>query len=239
MNKAGWDLSLKMLVVIVHDDRAEKVTELFRETHVLLHYHLRGHGTANSEIMNLLGLDVKEKVVILAVTTRRTAYELHKRVATKLHLLAPGHGIAFIMPLSGISKVALHFLEHEMLREMEKSGGSGMSGMIEEKRQINHDLILALVKRGYSEELMEIARAAGAGGGTVVPAHRIATAAPLKFWGASLQEEKDIVAIVSRREAKAQIMLAINEKCGLKSEAQGWVLSLPVESVAGLADYEE
>ena len=236
MNKAGWDLSLKLLVVIVHDDRAEKVTELLREAQVLLHYHVRGHGTASSEILGLLGLDVTEKVVILAVNTRQTAYRLHKRIATKLHLLSPGHGIAFIMPLSGISKVALHFLEHEMLREMEKSEGNDMN---EEKRQINHDLILALIKRGYSEELMEVARAAGAGGGTVIPAHRVATAAPLKFWGVPLQEEKDIVAIVSRREAKAQIMMAINEKCGLKTEAQGWTFSMPVESVAGLSDNED
>ena len=236
MNKVGWDLSLKLLVVIVHDDRAEKVTELFRESQVFFHYHVRGHGTASSEVLRLLGLDVTEKLVILAVCTRQTIYKLHKKVATKLHLLAPGHGIAFIMPLSGISKVALHILEHEMIRDMEESEGNVM---IEEKRQLNHDLILALVKRGYSEELMDAARAAGAGGGTVIQAHRVAPAAPLKFWGASLQEEKDIVAIVSPRETKAQIMLAINDKCGLKTEAQGWTFSLPVESVSGLADIDE
>ncbi|MCL1975565.1 MAG: hypothetical protein FWG61_05320 [Firmicutes bacterium] len=239
MNKAGLDLALKLLIVIVIDDRAEKVTELFRERQVLLHYHVRGHGTASSAVLNMLGLDKKEQTVILAVTTRQTAYMLHKRVANKLHLWEAGHGISFIMPLSGISKVALRFLEHEMLREIEKSEESDMSEINEGKKQMEHDLILAVVKRGYSEELMEVARTVGAGGGTVIPAHRVTTAAPLRFWGASLQEEKDIVAIVSKREAKANIMMAINEKYGFKSEAQGWVLSLPVESVAGIAEDED
>lgn len=238
MNK-GLDFALKMLVVIVIDERAEIVSEIFREAQALLHYHMRGHGTAGSAILNTLGLEYKEQTVALAILTSNTAYTLHKKVANKLHLWEAGHGISFILPLSGISKTALHFLEHEMLREITRNEESEVNEVGESKKRMDHDLILALVKRGYSEELMEVARSGGAGGGTVIPAHRVATAAPLKFWGASLQEEKDIVAIVSKRKDKANIMMAINEKCGLKSEAQGWVLSLPVESVAGITEEEE
>jgi len=238
MDKASFTPALKLLTVIVDEARAENVTELFRAAKVHLHYHLRAHGTASSEILDLLGLGVSEKTVILAVETRRTVYELQKQVSHELRLLAPGRGIAFILPLSGISKVALRFLEQELLRQLETSEGDEMSEQSEAGRRFSHDLILAVIKRGYSEDLMEAARAAGAGGGTVIPAHRVAAAAPLRYWGASLQEEKDLVAIISKREDKAKIMLAINEKCGLKSEAQGWVFSLPVESVAGLADVE-
>lgn len=234
MSKTAQKVSLKVLAVIVDDEGADNVTKIFRAAQVHLHYHVRAHGTASSEILDLLGLGHSEKVVIMVLATQYTIYGLQKKVARELRLMAPGRGIAFVLPLSGISALAYRLLEHDM-HQTEKRMESEVNVM---NAQINHDLILAVINRGYSEELMDAAREAGAGGGTVVPAHRINIENPMRFWGVSLQEEKDLVAIVSKRESKAAIMRAISHKCGLNSEAQGVVLSLPVESVIGLETLE-
>ena len=49
-----------------------------------------------------------------------------------------------------------------------------------------------------------------------------------------MQEEKEAVLILTRAESKLAIMQAICDSCGLQSEAQGIVLSLPVDRVVGL-----
>lgn len=56
----------------------------------------------------------------------------------------------------------------------------------------------------------------------------------MQFWGISLQSEKEIVAILVPKAEKMALMRAIEEHCGMQSEAQGFVLSLPVDDVVGL-----
>ena len=66
-----------------------------------------------------------------------------------------------------------------------------------------------------------------------IPA-RVGAEEALSQWGFSLQEEKEAVMILTRAESKLAIMQAICDSCGLQSEAQGIVLSLPVDRVVGL-----
>ena len=94
----------------------------------------------------------------------------------------------------------------------------------------DYQIIVALVNQGYSEEVMAAARPAGAAGGTVLHSRRVGAEEALSQWGFSLQEEKEAVMIL----AKLAIMQAICDNCGLQSEAQGIVLSLPVDNVVGL-----
>ena len=54
--------------------------------------------------------------------------------------------------------------------------------------------------------------------------------------GITIQQEREIVLILARKKDKGEIMKAINEKCGLQSEAHGVVVSLPVDNVVGLSD---
>lgn len=99
-----------------------------------------------------------------------------------------------------------------------------------------YSMIAAIVNQGYSENVMEAARAAGAGGGTVIHSHRIGDEAISGAWGFALEDEKDIVMIVADNDSKETIMQAISDACGIKSDAKGIVLSLPIESVIGLSD---
>ena len=55
----------------------------------------------------------------------------------------------------------------------------------------HHSLILATVNPGYTDEVMETAREAGAGAGTVIRARWTDADEVGKFVGISLQAEKD------------------------------------------------
>ena len=91
-------------------------------------------------------------------------------------------------------------------------------------------LILRILDQNTNQEVL----AAGAKGGTVICCRRIGNDDVMNFWGLSVQDEKEIVLILTESENKVNLMKCIGEHCGMHSEAQGIVISLPVDSVVGL-----
>jgi hypothetical protein len=119
-----------------------------------------------------------------------------------------------------------------------------MELMDREAEQLHQDtryeLVIAVVNQGYSEKVIDVAHLSGARGGTIVHARRSGMGDAGKFFGILVQEEKEIIAILISKAAKKELMQAIGKACGIKTEAQGIVFSLPVESCAGIAmDREE
>jgi len=98
----------------------------------------------------------------------------------------------------------------------------------------NYAMILAFVNQGFSEEVMAAGKIAGATGGTVFHSRRVGSEEALRFWGISIQEEREIVLILAKKEQKKAIMQAISSQCGSHTDAHGVVISVPVDDVAGL-----
>ena len=101
----------------------------------------------------------------------------------------------------------------------------------EKENEITHDLIIAVVNQGYSEDLVNNAREAGASGGTVINARAQAYEGMVNFFGISVQAEKEVILMLVDREKKLSIMQDISQMYGLNSKANGIVFSLPVDEV--------
>jgi hypothetical protein len=82
---------------------------------------------------------------------------------------------------------------------------------------------------------MTVAREAGATGGTVINARGLSHEGPIKFFGVSLQDEREIIIILTKREQKAAIMQAVSQTYGITTEAGGIIFSLPVDRIMGLS----
>jgi len=107
--------------------------------------------------------------------------------------------------------------------------------MIEKsKSSSKYSIVIGIINQGYSEEVMDTAKANGVRGGTVVHARRIGIEDAVKFLGISLQEEKELLMILTTKENKHQVMKELSSKHGVKSETRGVYLSLPVEDIAGV-----
>ena len=125
-------------------------------------------------------------------------------------------------------KRALLFLtEHQTLELKEES-------ILKDTR---YDLLLVIANQGYTGSIMDAARAAGAGGGTLIHAKGTGMEGAAAFLGVELVNEKELVLIVSRTSQKNTIMKAIME--GANPKAGAIVFSLPVTSVAGIRMLEE
>ena len=220
--------SYRMLVLIATKKLAEKATELFSQSGVHVQYRLNAKGTASSEIMDTLGLGSVDKYLLVSAMPSDGANKMLKRLHSELRLDAVNSGIAFTMPITGVSKILLNIMDDES--DTVETQGKGESIM----NDTTYTLISALVDRGFSGEVMEAARAAGAGGGTVVHSRGIQSEKAIGFWGLGVGAEKEMVLILADVENKSKIMTAISEKCGMHSDAKGIVLSLPIDAVMGI-----
>lgn len=231
MSEAASRPILKFLVIITDHHRAKKVAELTRRHHLYLHYQMRGEGTASSEILDWLGLGRTDKIVSICLAPSHIIRELMRDVSMDLQLVVPGNGIAFTVPLSGVSNPVLKMLLDEKTRELLKSQ---LESEVEKmKNDAAYDLIMAVINQGYSEELMKAARSGGATGGTVLHARGMGQE-EMKVWGISVQAEKELVMILAKKENTMTIMKAIGRQCGFSTDARGLIFSLPVSGVAGL-----
>ncbi len=98
-----------------------------------------------------------------------------------------------------------------------------------------NELIVVIVNSGFEEQVMTAAREAGARGGTIFNARGTAQSQDLvKFMGITLHPNKEIVFILSTREARDSIMEAVKKQTGIATAGAGILFSLPVSSVLGV-----
>ena len=222
---------LRLCVCIVNADKKKAVAELFSQAHIGMRFQFKAQGTASSDILDVLGIGETEKAVIMGLAPKNVTQRVFDVLKMELQLSKAGRGIAFTMPISGISNVMYKMLDPKVRQELQERLEREVKKM---KTEAQHHMILSVVNLGYTEELMDAARDAGARGGTVIHARRLGDKDQLKFWGIALQEEREIVGILCPRCERKEIMKAISLKCGMNTPAQGVIFSLPVDEVAGI-----
>ena len=97
----------------------------------------------------------------------------------------------------------------------------------------NFELIVAIINKDYASDLMEAAREAGAKGGTILYARGTGDHNVEKLFGLTLQQEKEVVLILTEIKNKVAIMKSIIETAGLNTLGRGICFSMPVEDVIG------
>ena len=162
----------------------------------------------------------------MSVVTDDGWKEAKKGLERRLQIDVPGTGIAFVIPMSAIGgKRALYYLTDG--QNFEKGEETAL-------KDTKYELLVVIANQGYTNQIMDAARAQKAGGGTVVHAKGTGIERAEKFLGVSLVKEKEMVFIVVRTELRNNIMKAIMDEAGLRSKAQAIAFSLPVSSVAGM-----
>ena len=221
-------MELYYIISITDHDKGDIMNTLYRDAGLHMILSMPGRGTATSELLAIYGLDAKEKVVTSAVASAPEAEQLLKSAKRRLFIDIPGNGVMLTIPLKSVvgGKTLAYLTDHA------KTGGKP-------DMNFEHELIVVILNEGYSDFVMDAARAAGAGGGTVLHAKGTGAARAEKFFGVSLADEKYMVYIIAYADEKAAILKSINEKAGPGTKAGAICFSLPISSVAGLRSREE
>lgn len=226
----------KLLVVIIDRDNNKRLEDILGEKHVVFHYMFNGMGTASSEILKAFGLSGTEKSICICMEPEMKIKPLMTAVVERLELVNPGHGVAFVIPVSGISATISNIFNVELKEHKERLDDWMDREADKIHEEARFELVVAVINQGYSDDLMDAARTAGARGGTIVHARRSGNEDMVKFFGISLQAEKEIVGILIPRDKKRELMQAIGKSCGMLTEARGIIFSLPVEACAGISE---
>jgi len=187
-----------------------------------------GRGTAASEVMDYFGLESAEKAVMFGMVTEETWKTVKRGLQKRFRIDVPGMGITFLVPLSSIGgRREIKFLtEHQ---DFVKEEGT--------LKDTSHELLVVIANQGYRNMVMDAAKSAGAGGGTVIHAGGTRMERAESFFGVSLASKKEIIFIVSKTGQRSEIMREVMSKAGMGAKAI--IFSLPVTSTAGLRLLED
>ena len=224
-------MELYFTVCITQRSRFPALTGIYKKHAIPYNLVSLGRGTASSELLNMIGMDDTEKAICFSVMTGSLWAAVKKDLQHTLQIDVPGTGIAFTVPMASIGgKTALRIFTRSTDFTRGDEG---------ELKNTEHELIIAVCEQGYSEQVMDAARKAGAGGGTVIRARGTGVHSAEQFLGITLTGEKDMIFIVSRTEGKKAIMETILQEAGPGSRARAVAFSLPVTDTAGLRLIEE
>jgi len=214
---------LYFLITIIRRVDSEEYERFYREHGVHVVYSTHCNGTAHEKMLSLWGIERSEKTMLFTTVTGNTLQKLLMSLTREMQIDLPDRGVAMAIPMSGIGGMrTLEFLtEDQIPTETE-----------EKNMYSDYELIVAIYEKGYTDMVMDAARAAGAGGGTTIRAKGTGGNVE-KFFGVSLAQEKEIVFIVSDVEKKKDIMKAIMQNAGVDTKAHALVFSLPVSETAG------
>ena len=231
MKKTEYPLSLA--VTIVDRGQAKKVLSIYKAMGISAWMNIFGRGTATSEILQYLGLGESERDVQFAIMPRSMTPALFAQLKERFSLDKPGRGIAFTVPLSSIAgRRSLERISAPAKNQQKTKETPAMEEM--HSASYEYSLIVTILNSGSAETVMEAATKAGAGGGTVLHGLGLNAKNAEKFFGFTIQAEKDMLLIVARTGEKDAIMRAIAEAEDMTAEGRGMTFSLPVDSLAGI-----
>ena len=98
---------LKLLFTVVDRNKAEFYLDVLNQFPINCQMAMAGTGTAHSELVELLGLNI-HKAVILSVVREDLVESIMHTLEDKFATIKNGKGIAFAVPMSSIIGVNLY-----------------------------------------------------------------------------------------------------------------------------------
>ena len=218
------------LVITIHD-RIElyDLMMFYERKNVAPVITMLGRGTATENQLSALGLEPMQKALIAGVISGKEIPGFFKEAKKEFMIDVPGNGIMMTVPLKSVTggrTLAYMTNQREMNKEMPKT-------------EFNYELIVIIANSGHIDDVMDVARTAGADGGTVIHAKGTGAKFSDRFFGVSLADEKEVIFIAETKAKKTSIMKAVAEKMGPATPAGAICFTLPISEIAGLRMLEE
>lgn len=229
---------VKLLVGIINKEDESRFTEIVNECATAVHFSGVGHGTARSSYMTYFGFNEIEKRITMSLIPGSAEHNILSAVGHGLKLYLVGRGIAFTVPLSGISNI----INDAVLSGVDKPDkATGRRAPISKKKETKtmHELVIAVVNTKYTDVAIEAARTAGATGATVFHTKSLNNERAEQSIGTSINRETDSIFFLTTLEYKAKIMEAVRDVAGLKTEGGAVIFSLPVDDLVGIGRFED
>ncbi|MFP3155837.1 hypothetical protein LQZ18_15700 [Lachnospiraceae bacterium ZAX-1] len=217
----------KLIISIVERGQGKNLTKIYSQNNVSFHYKSYGIGTASSELLDVIGFGSTERDILFSVATTANANMLMNKLNNELDSSIDAKGIAVDLSITAMNAMVAAVLMRQGQVEQQNGG-------IKMEQEGNNSLIVVIINRGCTDDVMNTARAAGARGGTIIRARGTGAEHIEAFYGITFQAEKEIVFIVASGEKRNAIMETVNKKHGLNTEAAAMLFSLGIDQIQRL-----
>lgn len=209
-------LKLVLMINIVNRSVGEDVVSFLSSNKVPMTLGRYGKGTATDEMLEYLGIAEKEKYVLFSTLPLVLADDLSKKLIRKIKRDC----YTLVVPISSVGgKETMNNISGDIPAEQEFTI----------KYNYDSELIVIVANRGYVDMVMNVARRAGATGGTVIHARGTGEDSSEKFFGVTIGAEKEMIFVVAEKEKRNDIMKAIMSEAGTDTKAGSVLFSLPAK----------
>lgn len=98
---------LEVLITIVNRIKAEYYVDLIQSFEVNMQMIVYGEGTANEQILQVLGITSSQKAVIISIVNKKNSKDILNKLSEKFKTIKNGKGIAYTIPMSSIIGVSI------------------------------------------------------------------------------------------------------------------------------------
>ena len=206
-----------LLFTIVSRGKANTVLHKAQESGAKGGTILLGEGTAQSKILEKIGLTEIHKEILMIPASDELSDKLHDMLNETFMFSKNNKGIAFTIPFKRWHLKASEQEERNLLTDDNTS----------------HFCIITIVDKGRSKDCMKSAQAAGAKGGTLI--HARGAGIPTDFYfPLVIEPQKDIVMIITTKDKASIIRERIFSDLELGKAGNGIIFTLPISRTSGL-----
>lgn len=213
---------IMVLLSIVELEKGKKLIEKLKKLNIRVNFRLSGLGTAPTEMMDIFGLGTNAKDVVVSIGAEDDIKDMMANFGTAFESHTKYGGLMIVLDVSAASRVLTEILNFNENKNTEKGTGAM-------KNEHHNNLIIISVNEGYAEDVMQVARKAGATGGTVIKGRLADTEQFTEFVSSKVDEDREMLCILAPLKASRQIMQDVNRDFGLNSPANGIVFAVPTE----------
>ena len=211
-----------ILLSIVERDKGKKLIKELEAINIRVNFQSVGFGTAPTEMMDIFGLGTNDKDIIISLGAEDVVKNMLANFGTILASHSKYGGLMIIIEVAAASRVLTEILDFNNDKNAEKGDGAM-------KNEHHNNLIIISVNEGYSDDVMQAARKAGATGGTVIKGRLAEVEQLAEMRKGEIDGEREILCILAPLKTSKQIMEDVNKEFGLTSKANGVVFAVPTE----------
>ena len=207
------------LLSIVQQGKGKKLMKALRDLKVAMNFQTVGMGTAPTEMMDIFGLGSHDKDVIISIGAETNIREMIANFGENFQSHSKYGGLMIVLDVSASSRLLNEILNFQIMQKE----------FAPMRNEHHNNLIVISVNEGYSESVMQLARKAGATGGTVIKGRLADGEQFTEFVNTEVSGEREILFILAPAKVGAQIMTDVNKDFGITSPANGIIFALPTE----------
>lgn len=226
----------KLLMSIVPHDKGEKLTRAAMESGCQGGTVLIGRGLAKSNLCAVLGVGETTKDVILMVVSNAVKNSVKNAIIQAASSEKANFGELICTDVSALFKSgsAPKNGQEDIIEDESQTHQTEKDETMAENANNKDVMITVIVNKGYADDIMAAARAAGAEGGTVVLARGTARENDERIFGVHIVPEKEMLLIVVPAEKLQSVSAAIKSVKCLKEPGMGIVYNSAVEDFSKL-----